>query len=225
VVAADYFRLAGLAGGDSRLVEIVNGVDEADLEQASGGPPSDRFVLAHVGSIYEIRDPTPALRALGSLVSRGVVDADQVEVRLVGNLWIPGFAPPPGISVIATGYVSHEDAIEEMVAATVLLLYIAPRDLAPSGKLFEYLASGRPLLCLAPEENLASRIVRDWGAGVVAGPQDEEAIEEAITMLWRRWRAEGLPQQDDVRSRVFEQYSRRAGAARLADVLEDARRD
>lgn len=223
VVAGDYFRLAGLAGDDPRRTEIVNGVDQADLERTSGGPPPDRFVLAHVGSIYDIRDPIPALRALASLVTRGVVDVDQVEVRLVGNVWIPGFAPPAGIPVTATGYVSHEEAIEEMVSATVLLLYIAPGDLAPSGKLFEYLASGRPVLCLAPDENLASRLVREWGAGIVAGPGDEGAIEEALTVLWLRWREDGLPLQNEVRARVFERYSRQAGAARLASVLEDAR--
>src|SRR5947209_6870467 len=35
VVAADYFRLAGLPAGDPRRTEIVNGVDEADLPDPS----------------------------------------------------------------------------------------------------------------------------------------------------------------------------------------------
>lgn len=222
VVAADYFNLAGLTDADPRRVEIVNGVDDADLPPHPEAPSSDRFVLSHVGSIYEIRDPTPALRALARLVADGVLPGDCVEVRLVGNLWIPGFTPPSGITVSTTGYVEHALAIEEMASATALLLYVPGGDLAPSGKLFEYLASGRPLLCLAPRENLASRLVEEWNAGIVADPDDEAAIGDAILELWRRWEEDGLPDQKEVRARVLERYSRRSNAARLARVLEEA---
>jgi glycosyltransferase involved in cell wall biosynthesis len=224
VVAAGYFELAGLPRDDPRRIEIVNGVDEADFAEPASGSPPNRFVLAHVGSIYEIRDPRPVLRMLESLAADGSIDGNRVEVRLVGNLWIPGFTPPPGIGVSSTGYVAHAEAIREMRAATTLLLYVPPGDLAPSGKIFEYLASGRPVLCVAPEENLASRLVQEWGAGALADPRDEDAIAEAILGLWRRWQEDGLPDQEQVRARVFERYSRRAGAERLAAVLEEVRR-
>jgi glycosyltransferase involved in cell wall biosynthesis len=224
VVAAGYFELAGLPRDDPRRIEIVNGVDEADFAEPASGSPPNRFVLAHVGSIYEIRDPRPVLRMLESLAADGSIDGNRVEVRLVGNLWIPGFTPPPGIGVSSTGYVAHAEAIREMRAATTLLLYVPPGDLAPSGKIFEYLASGRPVLCVAPEENLASRLVQEWGAGALADPRDEDAIAEAILGLWGRWQEDGLPDQEHVRARVFERYSRRAGAERLAAVLEEVRR-
>jgi glycosyltransferase involved in cell wall biosynthesis len=223
VVVADYFNLAGLAADDPRRVEVLNGVDEADVAQRVRLPPRDRFVLSHVGSVYELRDPSPALRALAKVVARGALPAERVEVRLVGNIWIPGFAPPDGITVTATGYVEHARAVVEMVTASALLLFVPPGDLAPSGKLFEYLASGRPVLCVAPADNLASRLVREWGAGLVADPRDDSQIEEALLVLWRRWREDELPDQVQVREQVLERYSRRAGAAQLAAVLEDAR--
>jgi glycosyltransferase involved in cell wall biosynthesis len=109
-----------------------------------------------------------------------------------------------------------------MRAATALLLYVPSSSLAPSGKLFEYLASGRPILSLTHSDNLASRLVADWNAGVVADPHDEPEIERAILRLWKRWQENGLPDQDDVRRRTLEQYSRRAGAERLAGILEEA---
>jgi glycosyltransferase involved in cell wall biosynthesis len=223
VVVADYFELVGLDPDDPRRVEIPNGVDQADVPRASTpGPPADRYVLAHVGTLYDIRDPSPVLRALAALVARGAIDGDRVEVRLVGSVWLPGFAPPPGIRLTRTGYVEHAHALEEMHASTALLFYVPSSSLAPSGKLFEYLASGRPILCLAHPDNLGSRLVREWDAGVVAEPHDEAAIAEAILILWRRWEEGGLPDQDEVRERVFEGFSRRAGAERLAQVLEEA---
>jgi glycosyltransferase involved in cell wall biosynthesis len=225
VVAADYFDLVGLERDDPHRTEIPNGVDEADLSEPSApGPPSDRFVLAHVGTLYDIRDPSPVLRALAALVEHGEIDADRVEVRLVGSVWLPGLVTPPGIRVTRSGYLEHARAVAEMHAATALLFYVPSSSLAPSGKLFEYLASGRPLLCLAHPDNLGSRLVREWGAGVVADPHDEAEIAEAVLVLWRRWEEEGLPDQEGVRERVLERFSRRSGAARLAEVLEDARR-
>jgi glycosyltransferase involved in cell wall biosynthesis len=225
VVAAGYFRLCGLAQDEPRRIVIVNGVDDADFPGDSApGPPADRFVLSHVGTLYALQDPSLALRVVAGLTARGAMAADSVEVRLVGNVWIPDFTHPRGLRVETTGYVEHLRAVAEMRAATVLLLYVPAASLAPSGKLFEYLASGRPVLCLAREDNLASRLVREWQAGVVADPHDEAAIEEGVLTLWRRWQEDGLPDQEEVRARVLHRYSRKAGAARLARVLEEARR-
>jgi glycosyltransferase involved in cell wall biosynthesis len=224
VVAADYFRLAGLETSDPRRVEIVNGVDDADLPNPAPGPPAERFVLANVGTIYGSVDPSPALRVLASLVKSGAIDGVQVEVRFVGSIWEPSFHPPAEIQFETTGYVDHSRAVAEMCGATALLLYVPTSSLAPSGKLFEYLASGRPLLCLAHEQNLASRLVREWEAGVVADPHDESQIEQAILTLWRRWQEDGLPDQEEVRRLTLERYSRRANATSLAKVLEEARR-
>jgi glycosyltransferase involved in cell wall biosynthesis len=224
VVAADYFQLSGLAQDEPRRIVIVNGVDEADFpEEIALGPPADRFVLSHVGTLYALQDPSLALRVVAGLTARGAMAADSVEVRLVGNIWIPDFTYPNGLRVETTGYVEHVRAVAEMRAATVLLLYVPAASLAPSGKLFEYLASGRPVLCLTREDNLASRLVSEWQAGVVADPHDKAAIEEGVLTLWRRWREDGLPDQEEVRARVLSQYSRRAGAERLARVLNEAR--
>jgi glycosyltransferase involved in cell wall biosynthesis len=225
VVAADFFRFEGLAPDDPRRTVIMNGVDDADLPDASVRPPTDRFVLAYVGTVYDSIDPTPALRVLASLVERGQIERERLEVRFVGSIWREDFAPPPGIRFERIGYVEHPRAVEEMCAATALLLYVPSWSLALPGKLFEYLASGRPVLCLTHSDNFASRLVRELGAGVVADPADAADMERAILTLWSRWRKDGLPQQAEVRRRTLERYSRRAAAARLAQVLEQVTRD
>jgi glycosyltransferase involved in cell wall biosynthesis len=225
VVAADYFRLEGLAPDDPRRSAIPNGVDAADLPQTATQPPTNSFVLANVGTVYDSFDPSGALRALTRLAGRGEIEREQVIVRFVGSIWSDSFEPPPGIPFERIGYVEHSRAVEEMCTASVLLLYRPSSSLAPSGKLFEYLASGRPILCLTRPDNLAAQLVREWNAGVVADPHDENEIEGAFLTLWRRWQEDGLPDQPEVRRRVLEQYSRQAGTRQLAQVLEDAAGD
>lgn len=222
VVAADYFRLEGLLPGDRRRIAILNGVDEGDVPATGTRAPSEDFVLAHVGTVYEGFDPAPVLRVLADLIERGEIDGKRLEMRFVGSIWIAGFAPPPSVRSVLTGYVDHATAVEEMRSATALLLYRPSSSLAPSGKLFEYLASSRPLLCVVRPDNLASQLVCDWNAGEVADPDHDDQIEAAILALWRRWIENGLPDQPEVRRRTLEMYSRPAEAAQLAAVLDEA---
>ena len=49
--------------------------------------------------------------------------------------------------------------------------YVAPASLAPSGKLFEYLASGRPILCVTRRDNLAAAARARVGRGHLARPR------------------------------------------------------
>ena len=126
--------------------------------------------------------------------------------------------PHVPVTLTRTGYVSHQEAVAEMTGSDALLLYVAPTSLAPSGKLFEYLASGRPILCVAHPDNLASRLVREWDAGAWAAPGDGEGIERALLELLARREAV----DPSVRRRTLERYSRRALAGRLADVLAGA---
>src|SRR5215216_1430484 len=71
VVAADYFELDGAGPSDPRRVTITNGVDPADVPEADGEQPADRFRLSHIGTLYESIDAGPVLRALERLISAG----------------------------------------------------------------------------------------------------------------------------------------------------------
>jgi hypothetical protein len=214
VVAADYFRLAG----DGRRVTITNGVDDADIPELSGEPSADRFRLAFIGTVYGTIDLAPVLTAAERLIAAGTIDPARFELRVVGPVWIPGWSAP----VQAIGYVSHARAVEEMRAATALLLYRPAGSLAPSGKIFEYLAAERPILCVTRADNLAARLVAEWDAGVVADPADDTAVEGALKVLYERWAAGELVAPRGVRARVLERYSRRELTRRLAGVLDDA---
>ena len=216
VVAADYFGLEG----DASRETITNGVDPSDVPEQAGAPPADRFRLSFVGTVYGPIDLAPVLRALARLTAAGDIDPQRFELRIVGNVLIPGFAAPDGVPLARTGYVGHDRAVEEMRDSTALLLYVHQESLAPSGKLFEYLAAERPVLCVTRADNLAARLVREWDAGIAAAPRDEDAIAAALRELYRRWEAGDLASPTGTRTRVLARYSRRELTRRLAGVLD-----
>jgi glycosyltransferase involved in cell wall biosynthesis len=87
-----------------------------------------------------------------------------------------------------------------------------------TGKIFEYLAAERPILAAVPPDGAAAELVRDAGAGVVAPPDDVDALRAALEGLVARFRAgelNGSPLSAELRER----YSRRARAEELAKLL------
>jgi glycosyltransferase involved in cell wall biosynthesis len=221
-VVADYFDMAGAP--PDHVTVIPNGVDEDDLDGVPppAARPDRRLRLSHVGTLYGDRDCAPVLAAMRRLVDAGRLDRDDIELRIVGNDWLAGLQDRVAVGLSRTGYVDHRAAVTEMRQADALLFYVAPTSLAPSGKIFEYLASERPILCVAHPDNLAARLVREWDAGIWAAPGDGDAIERALLTLVERRRAGDLPASPEVRRRTLERYSRRALAGRLAAVLEEA---
>ena len=61
-----------------------------------------------------------------------------------------------------------------------------------SGKVFEYLAAERPILAAVPPDGAAAELIRETGAGVVAAPDDVDALREALVELHRRFTNGGL---------------------------------
>jgi glycosyltransferase involved in cell wall biosynthesis len=220
VRVADYFRFAD-DHWDAAAVTVPNGVDKEDFAGQTHTRRTGRFRISYVGTLYGKRDAAPVLAAISTLVGRGEITAEHLEMRAVGNVWNE-LAVPPRVRMTATGYVPHAQAIREMGLADVLLLYEPPGSLATTGKIFEYLASGRPVLCVAPSGNGATRLVTELGAGPVVEPEDAAGIERAIVKLYRGWLDEGLPSRPEVTAATFERYSRHRLAGRLADVLDDA---
>lgn len=222
VTVADYFEIEGSPLHSDRRITLVNGVDPDDVPPGSQNGIADRFCLSFVGTLYGDRDLAPVTAALRALAARRTIDPSRCELRIVGNMWLrqpPDAGPVP---VVSTGYVSHGEAVSEMQNATVLVFHAPGSSPAPSGKIFEYLASERPILCVARHDNLAYRLVEEWSAGIGAQASDTARIESAIASLYSRWETGQLGAVPGLRAKVMARYSRRRLAAELATVLDQA---
>jgi glycosyltransferase involved in cell wall biosynthesis len=218
VVAADHYTVEGLP--PERKVTITNGVDPDDLPTAVGPQAGDRFRLASVGALYGDRDAGPVRTALARLAERGALDPSRCEFRQVGNVWLYGTLEAGAVEIATTGYVSHTRAFEEMARAAALLLFVPRTSHTLPGKLFEYLATGRPILCVTARDNPAWQIVEELGAGPCVEPDDAAGIEAAIERLYGDWSRGALPTNEAVRAAALERFSRRALTGKLAEVLE-----
>jgi glycosyltransferase involved in cell wall biosynthesis len=219
VVVDESVELLGIEPGDPRLVIVRNGVDGDDLPAPAPAPAGDRFRLSYVGSLYGSRDAAPVLAAVRGLAATGSITPGTFELRLVGDASIAGDHDMDGIPITRTGYVDHVRALREMAAASALLFYAPAGSRGSSGKIYEYLASGRPVLCVASRDSLARRLVEDLGAGPCIDPGDADGIRVALERLMGAWRDGSLAIDPAVREEALRRFSRDALAGQLATVL------
>ena len=220
VAAADAIADEAQAFSPSgRVVTIANGCDFDDfggLEYSRG----DRFRITHAGSFFGKRDPRPFLRALAD---SGLED---VTARFVGDFRTADneFAEELGVAdrIELIPYVTRRRSLELQRDSEALLRLIPDAGGRGkgvlSGKVFEYLAAERPILAAVPPDGAAARLLRETGAGIVAAPDDVDALRQALVSLHARWRArklDGTPLSAEDRERL----SRAARVEELAELL------
>jgi glycosyltransferase involved in cell wall biosynthesis len=86
-------------------------------------------------------------------------------------------------SVVFVQYVNHSEAIDYMINANVLLLIIPEIENNKgilTGKLFEYLATGNPILNIGPKDGDAAAILKENAISVTLNPNDKQAIMDFI---------------------------------------------
>ncbi len=200
------------------IVEIPNGFEPELLERFSqgarrnGGP----IRLIHSGSLGPTQPLEPLLRVMArdryrgafSLVRHGYTPPAMVDGILAFSDRLDIELVPPS---------SWEEAVGRIGDADVgLFTYVTAGGDATSaaGKTYEYLALGKPVLCLT-QGGATERLLTRLGADqYCAQLDDESAIAGALDRL-----LEGPIEAPVPRSRL-EPYSRRAVAQRMADLLD-----
>jgi glycosyltransferase involved in cell wall biosynthesis len=203
-----------------RVVTIANGCDFDDVAGLERHP-SERFRITHTGSFFGRRDPRPFLQALHD-------SGLDVAARFLGDFrpadraWAESLGLGERLELLPYAPRAESLALQRDSEALLLLIPEAEgrgRGVL-SGKVFEYLAVGRPILAAVPPDGAAAELIRDTGAGLVVAPDDTDAIRGALAELNARRRADGLPDvalSEEWRARL----SRRTRVEEMAALLHE----
>ncbi len=199
---------------------IANGCDFDDFAGLEYRP-APRFRITHTGSFFGKRDPRPFLQALHDsgldAVARFVGDFRSADREWAESLGL-------GDRLELVEYAPRAEALRLQRDSEALLLLVPDAGGRGkgvlSGKVFEYLAAGRPILAAVPPDGAAAALIEETGAGVVVAPDDVEGLRAALEGLHDRFLDGGLPSVElaaDVRRRL----SRQARAEETADLLRE----
>jgi glycosyltransferase involved in cell wall biosynthesis len=200
------------------VVTIANGCDFDDFDGMEHHA-SDCFRITHAGSFFGRRDPRPFIQALAD-------SGLDVRARFVGDFrpadreWAEGLELGDRLELLP--FVPRRTSLELQRDSEALLLLIPEADGRGkgvlSGKVFEYLAAERPILAAVPPDGAAAALIRESGAGVVAPPDDPEALAAALCELHDRW-ASGTLDSVVLPAELRASLDRRARVRELADLL------
>lgn len=214
-------QLSQLAGRQVKV--ITNGYDVADFIDLKFIKPS-KFVLRHVGILHPACNPIPFLMVLRTWLRNQnlwenfqLVFTGQVHEGLQEFLRLnPDLA---GIVQIQEP-VDHQKLIHLYgETSAVLLLLTGYKDAEGflPGKLFEYLATGLPIISVGPEDGDAARIIKEAGALEMRNSEDLQGIMSSLDQAYAIWSGNQMIHAMPESSRLF---SREYLAKGMADFLK-----
>jgi glycosyltransferase involved in cell wall biosynthesis len=197
---------------------IANGCDFDDFAGLEYVPAS-RFRITHTGSFFGKRDPRPFLQALHDSgldsVARFVGDFRSSDREWADSLGL-------GDRLQLVEYAPRSESLRLQRDSEALLLLVPDADGRGkgvlSGKVFEYIAAGRPILAVVPPDGAAAELIRKTRAGTVVAPDDVGAIRVALEALHARYLDGGLPAVE-LSEKVRDRLSRRSRVEEMAALL------
>ncbi|HZY25417.1 MAG TPA: hypothetical protein VFE71_06295 [Bacteroidales bacterium] len=198
-----------IKGSEDKIEVITNGFDESDFKGISRQKPS-RFTITYVGTlsdIYPVEGLIPAVNSLDLILRFVGTISEKTRKMLEDNI--------PADSLEILPYVTHDESIKFIMNSSLLLLIIPLHQSNKSiitGKLFEYLATGLPILCLGPVDGDAAQIIKKCRAGKTFVYYDIEKISSFLTEV-----SEKSFKADDS---MVGSFSRSNLVRRIAEVLD-----
>ena len=199
---------------------LPNGYDESDF-QAPSAPPADTLLITHTGTISETYHVELWLRAFAEC--RGRHPGVPLRLRFVGKV-SEGVRQQLAANNLLehtelVAFVPHNESVSYLRRATALLMAIpdVPHNLGIlPGKVFEYLAASKPIICIGPAGSDADRLLWDCEAGQVFPYGAYDAMLEHLETLVAQWR---VSPNLDLPTLKHTRYSRRALTEQLVALV------
>ncbi len=177
-----------------RTVEVVtNGFDEADFS-CDLTQFDEKFSIVHIGTFFSRINPVNLWQVLNELSKEKHPMISELQIKLMGRV-----DPAVVASIYEAGLEKfltllpvqlHQEAVRQTRGAQVLLLCIFEQTkFVVTGKLFEYLASKRPIFCIGPVDGDAAAILKETNAGTAFAFNDKIGIRHHLLDLYTKFKA------------------------------------
>lgn len=201
---------------------ITNGYDSTDFDGLPT-PKDTRFSLVHVGSMVPSRNPIGLFKALSELIHSDAGIERDLCIRLIGSVDHSVLKTIQDLGLQSylerVEYLPHDEVITEQTRAAVLLLVLNKTFSAKrivTGKVFEYIAAGRPILAIGDENSDVAAILEETDSGFVVDHDAVESIKKRVVQLYDDWQSGN----DSGYGKKKERYSRESLTGDLANILK-----
>ncbi len=215
---ANDFRILGA----KRVEVITNGYDPSDFKSLNR-INSVKFELCHIGSINKDRNPNKLWEAISVVAENIEGFKDNLKITLLGSVDHQVFEDLNLYNLLGQvehiSYLPHKEVLQRAVSSIVLLL---PLNDTPNvagivpGKIFEYLALKKPILCVGTTTGDSARIIRETNSGITLEFNAKNDMIDAVTKYYQEFKVNGFIEMEKT---DFNSYSRIELTAKMGHAL------
>ena len=218
----EFLNIYQKSGGKNlnKFKVISNGFDADDIK-TSDIVKDKKFSIAHIGTLVKDRNPIVLWKVLKKLTDTRDDFRSQLEIKLVGkvDIFVKEQLENYGLInfVNKIDYLPHSEVIIEQQKSKVLLLLINNTKNAKdilTGKFFEYMASGSPILAIGPIDGELADIIKQTQTGLISNFEDEITLEKNILNLF-------VNQSLQTNGEEVIKYSREELTKKLCELLNE----
>jgi glycosyltransferase involved in cell wall biosynthesis len=204
-----------------KIKVISNGYDEDDFRYMKNKIKSDEFIITYTGTLADSYNPSLFFHSLKKVIEKN--PDVKIRIRFIGN--------PAGTLIEEMGSISlsnnleliptvpHDRSVGYLLNSTLLFLVIPEikNDKGIlTGKLFEYLAARKPIVCIGPEDGDAAEIINECKAGKTFERNKDTELTEYLDGLVKDWKS---GKDISVKNDTYKKYSRRSQAMELSEII------
>jgi glycosyltransferase involved in cell wall biosynthesis len=217
-----------LSAISNRKVDVItNGYDEPDYAGLVRAPDA-KFSVTHIGLLSIERKLAAFWSAVKELINEIPAFKNDLVIRLAGKVDFSVFREIElnGLMTYVENknYLPHEEALQLQVNASVLILVLNDVPNAKGhipGKLFEYLAAGRPIICVGPADGDAARILSETKSGKAFDFDDKAGMKKHLQHLYYNYVHERVHDAEI----TIKSYSRKVLAESVGRLLDELVRE
>jgi glycosyltransferase involved in cell wall biosynthesis len=174
---------------DNRWHILPNGFDEDDFCNLEKIPKDKKLTITYTGTFFGEFSPEYLLRATEELFSENQKLLQNLRLRFVGRIAdsiLQRIKSSPVYDLVEIiPYVPHKKGLAYLLASDYSFLIINDVPINRgmlTGKLFEYIGAGLPILALVPDGD-AAELIHKNDLGLIVPPDDVNQIKEVILKM------------------------------------------
>lgn len=209
--------------GAENVEVITNGFDEDDFTH----PPAfnyDNFTITHLGSMNVDRNPFVLWEVLADICKDNIQFKKDLKIKFIGKTDYSILRSLEELKLdeylVNFKYLPHDKALEEASNSAILLLALNDtpniQGIIP-GKIFEYLALNRPILCTGTTTGDSAAILKETNCGEVVGFRDYDSTKALILKWYELFQNKKLT----ISSSSKDKFSRQSLTKKMGALLDE----
>ena len=205
---------------DNNVTVITNGYDPDDFNNEGSILPlnKNRLTFSYYGNIGGTRSSLPLLEGIRIAKEKNKHLINDIVINFIGIFgdskkhWYKSI----GDSVNFISPLNHTECIKNMKRSDILLLILNYNEGGGgvlTGKIFEYIASKKPIFAIIPK-GTTQEFIKNENLGFVADYHNPNEIAEAITDIYQQWKNNKLV--TSASKKILSKYDRKELTRKLS---------